>query len=166
MIHLLDEFGRQKLRNLLTDGPMFLLIKATQALLHWLGAWPDLQGVLDDLSQNAWHVRGSPRKDVSVGAEEVGERAFLFGGKHGADAHHFALRDAGVYEYLLGALHRLERPGRPVGVGCLFDDLLPDGRKLFGGDDCHGVFTALDLALISALEGGADGDDPTWSWHL
>ena len=28
------------------------------------------------------------------------------------------------------------------------------------GDDCCGVTAALDLALIDALEGGADGDDP------
>ena len=43
MVHFFDEPGHQKLRNLLTDRPMFLLIEATQALLHQLGAWPDLQ---------------------------------------------------------------------------------------------------------------------------
>ena len=59
----------------------------------------------------------------------------------------------------------LERPGQPLGVGCFFDDLLPDGRKLLGGDDCCGVFAALDLALIGTLE-GADGDDPVRSRHL
>ena len=63
-----------------------------------------------DFSQNAWHVQGFPRKDVSVGTEEVDDRAFLFGGKHGADAHHFGLRAIGVYEDLLGALHGLKRP--------------------------------------------------------
>ena len=145
---------------------MLLLVEATQVLLHRLGAWPDLQGVLSDFSRNAWHVRGSPRKDVSVGVEEVDKRAFLFGGKRGADAHHFALRAIRVYEDLLGALHWLERPGRPLGVGCFFGDLLPDGHKLLGGDDCRGMFAALDLALVGALDGGADGDDPTWSWHL
>ena len=75
-------------------------------------------------------------------------------------------RSAGVYEDLLGAFHGLERPGRLLGVGCFFNDLLPDGHKLFGGDNCHGVFTALDLALVGTLERGADGDDPTWSQHL
>ena len=40
-------------------------------------------------------------------------------------------------------------------------DLLPDGRELFGGNNCHGVLVALDLTLVGALEGGADGDDPT-----
>ena len=28
------------------------------------------------------------------------------------------------------------------------------------------MFAALDLALIGALEGGADGDDPAWTRHL
>ena len=28
------------------------------------------------------------------------------------------------------------------------------------------MIAALDLALIGALEGGADGDDPTQTWHL
>ena len=92
--------------------------------------------------------------------EEVGERAFLFGGKCGANAHHFALRAARVYEDLFGAFYRLERPGRLLRTRHFFDDLLPDGRKLFGGDNCRGVFVALDLALIGTLEGGANGDDP------
>ena len=74
---------------------MFLLVEVMQALLHRLGAWPNLQGMLGDFSQNAWHVQGSPHKDVSVGTEEVNEQAFLFGGKRGANAHHFALGAAG-----------------------------------------------------------------------
>jgi hypothetical protein len=28
------------------------------------------------------------------------------------------------------------------------------------------MLTALNLALISTLEGGGDGDDPSWAWHL
>ena len=121
--------------------------------------------MLDNFSQNAWHVRGFSRKDVSVGAEKADERAFLFGGKRSANAHHLALGAAGVYEDLLSALRRLKRPDRPLGVGCFFGDLLPDSCKLFGGDDCRGVIAALDLALIGMLE-GVDGDDPIWSRHL
>ena len=98
--------------------------------------------------------------------EEVDERAFLFGGKRGANAHHFAFGAAGVYEDLLGALYRLKRLGRPLRVGHFFNDPLPYGRKLFGGDNCRCVFVALDLALVGTLEGGADGDDPAWSQHL
>ena len=44
-----------------------------------------------------------------------------------------------------------------------FDDILPDGHKLFGGNNCRGVFTTLNLALIGTLEGGVDGDDPAWT---
>jgi len=46
-----------------------------------------------------------------------------------------------------------------LGVGCFFDDLLSDGRELFGGNDCSIMIAALDLALVGILEGGADGDD-------
>ena len=68
-----------------------------------------------------------------------------------------------MYEDLLGALYRLERPDRPLGVGRFFDDLLPIRCKLFGCDNCRGVFTTLNLVLVGALEGGADGDDPAWT---
>ena len=98
--------------------------------------------------------------------EEADERAFLFGGEHGTNAYRFTLRAAGVYEDLLGALHQLERPDRPLGVGCFFGDLPPDGHELSGGDNCHGMIATLDLTLVGALEGGADGDNPTWTQHL
>ena len=62
------------------------------------------QGMLGDLPRNAWHIRGFPRKDVSVVAEEVNKRAFLFGGERGADAHRFSFGAAGVYDDLFGAL--------------------------------------------------------------
>ena len=103
---------------------------------------------------------------MSVGAEAADERAFLFGGKRGANAHHFALGAAGVYEDLLGALYRLKRPARSLRVRCFFGDLLPDGRKLLRGDDCRGMFTSLNHTLVGMLEGGAYGDDPAWSRHL
>ena len=98
--------------------------------------------------------------------EEADEHAFLFGGKCGANAHRFAFGADGVYEYLLGTLHWLERPSRPLGVGCFLGDLHPDGRKLFGGNDCCGGITALNLAFVGVLEGGIDGDDPAWSRHV
>ena len=64
-----------------------------------------LHGVLSDFPQNARHVQGFPRKDVSIGVEEADERAFLFGGKCGANVHCFALGVIRVNEDLLGALH-------------------------------------------------------------
>ena len=63
--------------------------------------------MLGDFPWDAPHVRGFPR-DISIGVEEVDERAFLFGGKRGANAHHFALRATGVYEDLLDALYGLK----------------------------------------------------------
>ena len=105
VVYFPDEPCHQQLRDLLADGPMLPLVEATRALLHRLGAWSDLQGMLGDFSQNAQHVQGFICKDVSVDAEEVDERTFLFGGKRGANAHRFTFGAAGVYEDLLSALH-------------------------------------------------------------
>ena len=82
--------------------------------------------MLGDFPWNAWHVRGFPHEDVSVSMEEVAERAFLFGGKRGADAHHFVLKAARVYEDLLDALRGLKIYGRLLGVGCFLGDPLLD----------------------------------------
>ena len=64
--------------------------------------------MLGNLPRDAWHIRGFPRKDVFVIAEEVDERAFLFGGERGTNAYRFTLGAAGVYEDLLGAFYRFE----------------------------------------------------------
>ena len=122
--------------------------------------------MLGDFPWDNWHVQGFPHKDVFVVAEEVDERAFLFGGEHGANAYRFALGAAGIYEDLLGALCRFERPGWFLRVGRSFDGLLFEGGEFSGGDDCCGVATTLDLTLVGVLEGGADGDDPMGAQHL
>ena len=41
--------------------------------------------MLGDLPRYARHVRGAPRKDVCVGAEEIDEHHFLFAVEVGAD---------------------------------------------------------------------------------
>ena len=64
--------------------------------------------MLGDLPWNARYIRGFPRKDVFVVAEEVDERAFLFGGECGTNAYYFPLRAAGFYEDPLGALYQFE----------------------------------------------------------
>jgi hypothetical protein len=56
MIHFLDESGRQKLRNLLTDGHALLFVQTVEMLLYQLGARLDPQGVLGDFPQNAQHI--------------------------------------------------------------------------------------------------------------
>ena len=111
MVYFPDESDGQQFYYLFSDGPALFLIEATQALLHWLGAWEDLEGMLGDLPRDAQHIRGFPRKDVFVVTEEVDEHAFLFGGERGTNAYLFTLGGAGVYEDLLGALCRFERPG-------------------------------------------------------
>ena len=98
--------------------------------------------------------------------EEADERAFLFGGKRGTNAHRFTLGTSRVYEDFFRAFCRLERPDRFLGVRRFFGDLLLEGGELPGGDDCCGMTATLDLALIGTLEGGADGDDPMGAWHL
>ena len=98
--------------------------------------------------------------------EDVDERAFLFRGKRGTNAYHFALEAVGVYKDFLRALCRFERPSRLLGIGCFFGDLFPEGGELSRGDDCCDVTAALDLALIGVLERGADGDDPVGAQHL
>ena len=122
--------------------------------------------MLGDFPQNAWHIRGFPRKDVFVAAEEVDERAFLFRGKRGTNVHHFAFGAPRIYEDFSRALYRLERSSRLLSIGCLFGDFLLKGGEFLGGDDCGGVAATFDFALISALEGGADGDDPVRALHL
>ena len=47
-----------------------------------------------------------------------------------------------------------------------FGYLLFEGGEFSRGDDCYGVATILDLALVGALEGGADDDDPMGARHL
>jgi len=91
--------------------------------------------MLGDFPWNAWHVGGFPHKDISLGAEEVEECAFLFGGKRGADVHHFVLEAAGVYEDLLDALRGFKRSGRSLGVGCFLGGPLLDDCELLGGDN-------------------------------
>ena len=110
MVNFLDEPGHQKLRNLLADGSTLLLVEAAQSLLHQLGVRLDLQGVLGNFPWNARHVRGFPRKDISIGLEEVNERAFLFGEKRGADPEHLAIMVAGVHGDLLDAFSGLKGP--------------------------------------------------------
>jgi hypothetical protein len=81
--------------------------------------------VLGDLPRNAWHIRGAPRKDVSVGAEEVDEHHFLFRIEGGTDPQHLALGGSRVEGHLFGLLGGLEAGGvLGGGVEVLIDQLL------------------------------------------
>jgi hypothetical protein len=52
--------------------------------------------VLNDIPRYAWHVRGTPRKNLGVCAEKVDEHCFLFGVELGADPDFLAGVVAGV----------------------------------------------------------------------
>ena len=67
--------------------------------------------MLGDFPRDAYHIQGFPCKDVFVGVEEVDEHVFLFRGKCGANAHHLAVRAAGIYEDLFRALRKFKGPG-------------------------------------------------------
>jgi hypothetical protein len=81
--------------------------------------------VLSDLPRNSWHIRGAPRKDVDVGAEEVDEHHFLFRVEGGADPQRLALGGDRVEGHLFGLLSSLEAADvLGGGVEVLVDQLL------------------------------------------
>ena len=114
MEYLLDESGLQKLVHLPADRPSLELVGALQALLDQLGVRQDIKGVLGDLPQNARHVRGAPREDVSIGAEKVDEHHFLFAVKGSADFHRLAVGGLCVEGDVLGTLGRLKVAHMPL----------------------------------------------------
>ena len=108
MMNLLDESGRQKLVDLLTNDLEIFFFEAAQALLHWLGTGSNLQGVLDNFPRYARHVRGTPYKHVSICMEKVDKHGLLFGVEVGADRQHLVIRAVVVEWDLLRALCWLE----------------------------------------------------------
>ena len=116
--------------------------------------------MLGNLSRYARHVRGSPRKDICIGAEEIDEHHFLFVVEGGADLQRLAVGVARVEGHLLDTLGGFEAPSMSVrgiqGLACHFVE---------GG--CEGLVLrlsfralyALDIALVGVLERRADGDD-------
>ena len=167
MEYLLDKSVLQKLVHLLADRAPLELIEAPQALLDRLGVRQDIKGVLSDLPRDARHVRGAPREDVSVGAEEVDEHHFLFAVEGGADLQRLAVRGLWIEGDVLGALSRLE--GARVSLlgvhGRLGHSLQLRGEGLIERQSL-GVLDTLEVALVGVLERGADGDDTLRAWHF
>ena len=114
MEYLFDESGRQKFLQLLADRPALELVEASQALLHRLGVGSDIKRVLGDLPRYARHVRGAPRKDICVGAEEIDEHHFLFVVEGGADLQRLVVGVARIEGDLLNTLGGFEAPGVSV----------------------------------------------------
>jgi hypothetical protein len=101
-----------------------------------------------------------PCKDIFIGAEEVDEHTFLFGGERCADPHPLVPRVVGVDEDLFDALRGIKGSRILLGVGCLLRGFLPDDCELLGGDDLRGELSALYLTLVGTLEREADGENP------
>jgi hypothetical protein len=81
--------------------------------------------MLGDLPQDAWHIRGDPRKNVSVGAEEVDEHHYLFWVEGGTDPQRLALGGRRFEGNLLGLSSSLEAAGvLGGGVEVFVDQLL------------------------------------------
>jgi hypothetical protein len=116
MMNLLDESGLQKLVDLLTDDFVFFLVEAAQALFHWPGAGPDLQGVLGDFPRYARHIRGTPCKYVDIHTENVDEHGFLFGIEGGANLQRPPVQTGRVERYELDVFRGFEVAGMAFGV--------------------------------------------------
>ena len=163
MVNLLDESGRQKL---FANDLALLLVESAQPLLHWLGTGSNLQGVLGDFPRYAWHVRGTPCKHVGVRTEKVDEHNFLFVVEVGADRQHRAVGVVRVERDLLGSLCWLKAARVVLGLWSLSGQSLEFRDKLGGVLNCLPILDALDVALVSVLEGGADGHDALRTGHL
>jgi hypothetical protein len=85
--------------------------------------------VLDDLPQNARHVRGTPCKHVSVGAEEVDEHCFLFGVERSADLECLAIRVIGAERDKLNLFCWLEATGMAFGTRDFLGESLQIGSQ-------------------------------------
>ena len=108
--------------------------------------------MLSDFPQDAWHVRRLPRKVISIGVEEVDERAFLFIKEHGADAHRLFLGPVGVNADFLDILRRFEGIRGALGVDSILDDLLSVVSQLFRSYGRHRALVTLHIAQVRALE--------------
>jgi len=166
MVNLLDESSRQKLVDLLANDLAFLLVEATQPLLHWLGTSSNFQGVLGDFPRYAWHVRRTPCKHVNVWTEKVDEHGFLFGVEVGADRQHLAVGAVGVKRDLLGAFCRLEAARVMLGFWSFYSEGLELRSEAGGVLNGFSILDALDVAFVRMFVGGADGDDPLGPGHL
>jgi hypothetical protein len=85
MEYLFDEPCTHQLVDLLAYGSALFFVETAQGLLHGSGSSSDIQRVLSDIPRYARHVRGTPRKNLSIRAEKVDEHCFLFGVELGAD---------------------------------------------------------------------------------
>ena len=152
--------------DFLPNDLVLLLVEAVQALFHWFGIGPDLQGVLGDFPRYARHIRGTPRKHIGICVEKVDEHGFLFGVKVGTDCQRLAIRVLGIERDLLGAFLWLEATCMALWLWCLSGKGFESQGELGGFLERFPILDAFDITHVSMLVGGADGDDPLGSGHL
>jgi hypothetical protein len=111
MEYLFDEPCSHQLVDLLAYGSAIFFVESAQRLLHGSGSSSDIQRVLGDIPRYARHVRGTPRKNLGVHAENVDEHCFLFGVELGADPDLLGGVIAGVERDGLNRLCWLEVAG-------------------------------------------------------
>jgi hypothetical protein len=160
VIHFLDETSFQELGVLFAYGPTHLVHKMAQALVHGLGTRPDVELMLGDLPQDAWHVRGPPCKGIMVGTREVNERAFQFGRELGPDLDSLG-RVVGVDLNCLGILGWAKGAGRGglVAVGSVLHHRFPKPLKLGGVGNDGGTLKVLAAIGVRLFKGAAHRDD-------
>jgi hypothetical protein len=78
VVDLFHEPNCQEFCDFLANGHALLHIKMVEPLSDWSRCGPDIQGVLDELPRDSWHVCRLPSEDVVVGSKEVDEDVFLF----------------------------------------------------------------------------------------
>jgi hypothetical protein len=116
MEYLFDEPCNHQLVDLLAYGSALFFVESTQRLLHGSGSSSDIQRVLGNIPRYAWHVRGTPRKNLGVRAEKVDDYCFLFGVELGVDPDLLGGVIARVERHRLNRLCWLEVAGMALRV--------------------------------------------------
>jgi hypothetical protein len=124
MEYLFDEPCSHQLVDLLAYGSALFFVESAQRLLHGSGSSSDVQRVLGDFPRYAGHVRGTPRKDLSVRVEKVDEHCFLFGVELGTDPYLLGGVVAGVERDGLNRLCWLKVAGMALHVWRLLGEVL------------------------------------------
>jgi hypothetical protein len=166
MEYLFDEPCGHQLVDLLAYGSALFFVESAQRLLHGSGSSSDIQRVLGDIPRYARNVRGTPRENFGIRAEEVDEHCFLFGVELGADPYLLGGVVAGVERDGFDCLSWLEVAGVALRIWRLLGEALQVGDEGLGFGEGLGVLHALHVAFVRVSVRGADGDDPVGARHF
>jgi hypothetical protein len=166
MEYLFDEPRSHQLVDLLAYGSALFFVETAQRLLHRSGSSSDIQRVLGDIPRYARHVRTTPRKNLGVRVEKVGEHCFLFGVKLRADPDLLGGVIAGVERNGLNRLCWLEVAGVALCIWHLLGEALQVGDEGLGLGESLSVLHTLHVAFVRVSVCGSDGDDPVGARHL